>query len=80
MCFEVIKILSQPCLSRERNWNAFETANTNNQNNLLPSRLSDLVFIIMNMHLHSMTSKIKQINAGPIYIDHVNPFGNEENV
>ncbi|KAF3776079.1 hypothetical protein EJ110_NYTH49114 [Nymphaea thermarum] len=46
-----IKILSQPCSASacERNWSAFDATNTKKRNNLAPSRLTNLVFIRMNM-------------------------------
>ncbi|XP_031490026.1 uncharacterized protein LOC116257430 [Nymphaea colorata] len=77
-----IKILSQPCSASacERNWSAFEAVNTKKRSNLLPSRLTDLVFIRMNMHLQSMAAEIANINADRIYIDHVNPFPEAENL
>ncbi|KAF3792627.1 hypothetical protein EJ110_NYTH11179 [Nymphaea thermarum] len=77
-----IKILSQQCSASacERNWSAFDATNTKKRNNLAPSRLTNLVFIRMNMRLQSMAPELKKTNAKAIYIEHVNPFVEEESL
>lgn len=45
-----IRILSQPCSSSscERNWSAFEAAQTKKRNRLAPKMLDNLVYVRMN--------------------------------
>ena len=79
-----IRILSQPCSSSacERNWSAWEAAQTKMRNRLAPKMLDDLVYVRMNTMMMEKFNELEAQDLEPInleklselpeYVDHEN--------
>lgn len=79
-----IRILSQPCSSSacERNWSAWEAAQTKKRNKLAPKMLDDLVYVRMNTMMMEKFNELEAQDLEPInleklselpeYVDHEN--------
>ncbi|PIA57586.1 hypothetical protein AQUCO_00600358v1 [Aquilegia coerulea] len=66
-----IRILSQPCISSacERNWSAFDAAQTKKRTRLLPQILDDLVYIRMNSLMMTRYDEVELQDRGPINLE-----------
>ncbi|KAK9291904.1 hypothetical protein L1049_019855 [Liquidambar formosana] len=66
-----IRILSQPCSSSscERNWNAFEAAQTKKRNRLAPKMLDNLVYVRMNTMIMEKFNTLEAQDLEPINLD-----------
>ncbi|KAL5730716.1 hypothetical protein ACHQM5_003510 [Ranunculus cassubicifolius] len=67
------RFLSQTCSSSacERNWSAFEAAHSKKRNKLEPTRLSDLVYVRMNLHMKKTASKKMEDNLKPLDLEEI---------
>ncbi|XP_042479732.1 uncharacterized protein LOC122060684 [Macadamia integrifolia] len=68
-----IQILSQPCSSSacERNWSAWDVAQTKKRNRLSPVMLDDLVYVRMNTLMIEKRGELEQKNMLPINLDNI---------
>ncbi|XP_042507151.1 uncharacterized protein LOC122083395 [Macadamia integrifolia] len=68
-----IRILSQPCssLACERNWSAWEAAQTKKRNRLSAAMLDDLVYVKMNSLMMEKRGELEQKNMLPINLDNI---------
>ncbi|KAK9285537.1 hypothetical protein L1049_024732 [Liquidambar formosana] len=66
-----IRILSQPCSSSscERNWSAFEAAQTKKRNRLAPKMLDNLVYVRMNTMMMEKFNTLEAQDLEPINLD-----------
>ncbi|KAL5706899.1 hypothetical protein ACHQM5_025007 [Ranunculus cassubicifolius] len=71
-----MRLLSQPCSSSacERNWSAFEAAHTKKRSRLEPTRLSDLVYVRMNLHMQKTAAKKMEDNLRPLDLNEIVAF------
>lgn len=71
-----IRILSQPCSASccERNWSAFDAAQTKKRNKLLPTMLEDLVYIRMNSLMLSTSSELETRDRKAIDLEKLGPL------
>ncbi|KAL5713265.1 hypothetical protein ACHQM5_015357 [Ranunculus cassubicifolius] len=72
----VIRVLSQPCSSSscERNWSAFEAAQTKKRCKLLPETLEDLVYIRMNSLMMLKSDEVEQQDRVTINLEALGDF------
>lgn len=75
-----IKILSQPCSSSacERNWSAWEAAQTKKRNRLTPEMLEDLVYVRMNSLIMSKFKEREEEDLKPIDLSKINILVEED--
>ncbi|XP_042479849.1 uncharacterized protein LOC122060823 [Macadamia integrifolia] len=68
-----IRILSQPCSSSacERNWSAWDAAQTKRRNRLSATMLDDLVYVRMNSLMMEKRGELEQKNILPINLDNI---------
>ncbi|XP_042489815.1 uncharacterized protein LOC122069792 [Macadamia integrifolia] len=68
-----IRILSQPCSSSacERNWSAWDAAQTKKRNRLSAAMLDDLVYVRMNSLMMEKRGELEQKNMLPINLDNI---------
>ncbi|XP_042483477.1 uncharacterized protein LOC122063838 [Macadamia integrifolia] len=68
-----IRILSQPCSSSacERNWSAWDAAQTKKRNRLSTTMLDDLVYVRMNSLMMEKRGELEQKNMLPINLDNI---------
>ncbi|XP_042519158.1 uncharacterized protein LOC122092925 [Macadamia integrifolia] len=68
-----IRILSQPCSSSacERNWSAWDAAQTKRRNRLSATMLDDLVYVRMNSLMMEKRGELEQKNMLPINLDNI---------
>ncbi|KAK6145420.1 hypothetical protein DH2020_022240 [Rehmannia glutinosa] len=73
-----IRILSQPCSSSpcERNWSAWEAAQTKKRNRLTPEMLDTLVYVRMNTMMMEKFDVLKAKDLEPIDLDHLDELPN----
>ncbi|KAL5724905.1 hypothetical protein ACHQM5_008112 [Ranunculus cassubicifolius] len=71
-----IRVLSQPCSSSscERNWSAFEAAQTKKRCKLLPETLEDLVYIRMNSLMMLKSDEVEQQDRVTINLEALGDF------
>ncbi|KAL0003982.1 hypothetical protein SO802_011543 [Lithocarpus litseifolius] len=77
-----IRILSQPCSSSscERNWSAFEAAQTKKRNRLTPKMLDDFVYVRMNTMMMEKFNTLEARDVEPIDLDKLNELPEHEYV
>ncbi|ONK66330.1 uncharacterized protein A4U43_C06F6620 [Asparagus officinalis] len=68
-----IKVLSQPCsfLTAEKNWTAPGATKMSMRDHLESTRLQDLLYVRMNIHLMKTTAKMEKIDLKPIDVDKI---------
>ena len=66
--------MSQPCSSSscERNWSAFEAAQTKKRNRLTPKMLDDLVYVRMNTMMMEKFNTLEARDVEPTDLDKLN--------
>ncbi|KAL5712346.1 hypothetical protein ACHQM5_014532 [Ranunculus cassubicifolius] len=75
-----IRLLSQPCSASacERNWSAFEAAQTKKRNKLSPEMLEDLVYIRMNSKMKDKAAALEVQDAKAIDLEQLGELAEYE--